>query len=99
MLAGQQGLRGKEDTLTLTAKKRAVSGVKWITRREAAGIVDAHAQRVLGVSGEKFISNWKAGKYRELDSDACPGVIELALLAPLPRRRASGRKNAKRSGR
>jgi hypothetical protein len=93
MLAGQQGLKGKEDTLAKTAKK---SGVKWISRREVNTIVDAHAQRVLGVSGEKFISNWKAGKYRELDSDDCPGVIELALIAPLPRR-ASGRKKSKRS--
>jgi hypothetical protein len=79
--------------LAQTAKN---SGVKWISRREVNTIVDAHAKRVLGVSGEKFISNWKAGKYRKLDSDACPGVIELALIAPLPRR-ASGRKKSKRS--
>lgn len=74
-----------------STKKRAISRVKWITRREAASIVDAHARRVLGVSGQKFIAEWKAGKYRTLDSDDCPGVIELALLAPLPRR-ARGRK-------
>jgi len=81
-----------------TATTHAVSSVKWISRQEAATIVDAHAQRVLGVSGKKFISDWKAGKYRKLDSDDCPGVIELALLAPLPRR-ARGRKNAKGSRR
>jgi hypothetical protein len=86
-------LRGKEYTLAIAAKK---NGVKWISRSEVNTIVDAHAQRVLGVSGEKFISNWKAGKYRKLDSDACPGVIELALIAPLPRR-ASGGKKSKRS--
>jgi hypothetical protein len=79
-----------------SVKKRIVAGVKWVNRREAAAIVDARAQRVLGVSGQVFISKWKAGKYRKLDSDACPGVIELALLAPLPRR-ASGRKNGKGS--
>lgn len=73
-------------------KKSATSGVKWITRREVTTIVDTQAQRVLGISGKKFISNWKAGKYRKLDSDDCPGVIELALIAPLPRR-ASGRKS------
>jgi hypothetical protein len=77
------------------AKTHAVSGTRWISRTQADAIVDAHAQRVLGVSGKVFISNWKAGKYRKLDSDACPGVIELALLAPLPRR-ARGRKNTKR---
>lgn len=74
-----------------STKKRVLSRVKWVNRREAAAIVDAHARRVLGVSGRKFIAEWKAGKYRALDSDACPGVIELALLAPLPRR-ARGRK-------
>jgi hypothetical protein len=72
-------------------KRLRTSGAKWINRHEMAAIVDAHARRVLGVSGQVFISKWKAGKYRNLDSDACPGVIELALLAPLPRR-ASGRK-------
>jgi len=81
-----------------TATTHAASSVRWISRREAATIVDAHAQRVLGISGKKFISNWKAGKYRKLDSDDCPGVIELALLAPLPRsRRARGGKNTKGS--
>jgi hypothetical protein len=79
-----------------TLKQRP--GVKWITRREAATMVDSHAKRVLGISAQKFISNWKAGKYRKLDSDDCPGVVELALLAPLPRR-ASGGKVGKRGSR
>jgi hypothetical protein len=77
--------------MPVSTKKLGTSGAKWVNRREMATIVDAHARRVLGVSGQAFISKWKAGKYRKLDSDACPGVIELALLAPLPRR-ASGRK-------
>jgi hypothetical protein len=80
-----------------TLKKR--NGVKWITRREATAMVDSHAQRVLGISGKKFISNWKAGKYRKLDSDACPGIVELAILAPLPTRQTRGRKNSNRSSR
>jgi hypothetical protein len=95
MLSAQQGLRRERSILTVAAKKTA-SSVKWITRGEMTTIVDAQAKRVLGVSGKKFISNWKAGKYRKLDSDACPGVIELALIAPLPRR-TSGRKRSKRS--
>jgi hypothetical protein len=77
--------------MPVSTKKLKTSGAKLISRREMAVIVDAHARRVLGVSGQVFISEWKAGKYRKLDSDACPGVIELALLAPLPRR-ANGRK-------
>jgi hypothetical protein len=77
---------------------KMTTGVRWITRRQAATIVDSHSQRVLGISAKKFISNWKAGKYRKLDSDECPGVTELALLAPLPRR-TSGSKNTKRRDR
>jgi hypothetical protein len=82
--------------MPVSTKKLTKSGAKWVNRREMAAIVDAHARRVLGVSGQVFISKWKAGKYRKLDSDACPGVIELALLAPLPRR-ARGRKKRERS--
>jgi hypothetical protein len=77
--------------MPVSTKKLVTSGAKLVNRREMAAIVDTHARRVLGVSGRVFISQWKAGKYRKLDSDACPGVIELALLAPLPRR-ANGRK-------
>ena len=77
-------------------KKSRTAGVKWIGRKEAAAIVDTNARRVLGISGKQFISGWKAGKYRKLDSDDCPGVIELALIAPLPRR-SRVRKNRKRS--
>ena len=68
------------------------SGVVWITRREVDAIVDARARRVLGVSGKQFVTNWKAGKYRKLDSDDCPGVIELALMAPLPSQTSAGKK-------
>ena len=74
------------------------NGVRWISRREATMMVDSHARRVLGISAKEFISNWKAGKYRKIDSDDCPGVTELALLARLPRR-TSGRKLAKSSNR
>jgi hypothetical protein len=72
------------------------SGVMWITRREVDARVDKRAQSVLGISGKQFVANWKAGKYRKLDSDDCPGVIDLALMAPLPRRISAG-KNRKRS--
>jgi hypothetical protein len=80
--------------MSVMTKKRL--GIKWITRKEADATVESHAQRVLGISAQKFISNWKAGKYRKLDSDDCPGIIELALIAPLPRR-TSGRKKRTRS--
>jgi hypothetical protein len=79
-------------------KKVKAIGVKWIDRAQAKAFVDDTARRVLKVSGARFISNWKAGKYRKLDSDECPGVIELALVAPLPRLSRAG-KNRKRSRR
>lgn len=79
-------------------KKSKIIGIKWISREEAAATVDRHARSVLNVSGHQFVSNWKAGKYRTLDADQCPGVIELALMAPLPKA-ARARKNRTRSGR
>lgn len=82
----------------MPVKLKSRPGVKWITRREATAMVDSHAKCVLGISAQKFISNWKAGKYRKLDSDECPGVVELAMLAPLPRR-AIGGKVSKRGSR
>jgi len=74
---------------------KKTSGVNWVTRKEAEATVESHARRVLGISAKKFISNWRAGKYRALDSDDCPGIIELALIAHLPRR-TSGRKKRTR---
>jgi hypothetical protein len=85
------------EPMPVTKKSKHV-GVRWIARAEAKTIVDAKARSVLGISGDQFVAGWKSGKYRELDSDECPGVIELALLAPLPRH-SSGRKKQKRSRR
>jgi hypothetical protein len=80
------------------AKKRKITEVKWVDKREFDAMVDSRAKRVLGISGKQFINRWKNGRYRKLDTDTCPGVIELAILAPLPRRK-SGRKNTKRGRR
>ena len=80
------------------SKRSKIIGVKWISRDEAAATVDSHARRVLNVSGARFVSNWKSGMYRTLDADQCPGVIELALMAPLPKTARAG-ENRKRSGR
>ena len=83
----------------MPAKKRQTIGVRWITRDEANTIVDRKARRVLGISGDEFVAKWKSGEYRKLDSDECPGVIELALLAPLPKVARRGRKKQKRGHR
>ena len=80
------------------AKKRKTAEVRWVNKREFDAMVDSRAKRVLGISGKQFITRWKNGRYRKLDSDTCPGIVELAILAPLPRRK-SGRKNTKRGRR
>jgi hypothetical protein len=76
-------------------KKKKTGGVKWVSKAEFSAMVDSRAKRVLGISAKKFFTRWKSGQYRKLDADTCPGVIELALLAPLPRR-SSVRKFTKR---
>jgi len=76
--------RPKEGYMPKIKRAKRVE-IRWISKDEAKTFVDSTARRVLGMSGDRFIAEWKAGKHRKLDSDACPGVIELALLAPLPR--------------
>lgn len=78
--------------------KRKTAGVKWVTKDEFDQMVDSRARRVLGISSKQFISRWNKGRYRKLDADTCPGAVELALLAPLPRRKR-GRKNTTRGRR
>lgn len=72
--------------------------IKWVTRDQAMALLDARARRVLNMSGSEFATKWKAGEFRNLDSGDCPGVIELALLAPRSRK-LHGRKKQKRSHR
>ena len=84
--------------MSAIAKKRNAVEVRWVNKHDFSNMVDARAQRVLGISAEQFISRWKSGKYRKLDTDTCPGVIELALLAPLPRPKRA-RKESKRGRR
>jgi hypothetical protein len=83
----------------MPVKKTKTVQVKWVTKNEFNSMVDSRARRVLGISANKFISKWKSGSFRQLDSDTCPGAIELAILAPLPRKKTSGRKNSKRGSR
>jgi hypothetical protein len=45
-------------------------------------IVDKRAKAVLGVSGSTFMRRRRRGEYVHLDADDCPGIVELALLAP-----------------
>ena len=74
-------------------RKKTIVGIKWATKKEFSEMVDARARNVLGISAASFISRWESGRYRKLDSDTCPGVIELALLAPLPRSKRARRQD------
>jgi hypothetical protein len=79
-------------------KKKKSAQVRWVSKDEFSAMVDSRAQRVLGISGGQFIARWNKGQYRKMDTDTCPGVVELAILAPLPRRKR-GRKNTQRGRR
>lgn len=80
----------------MPVKKRKMIGIRWLTKKDTRKIIHARAKRVLGISGKKFVVNLRNGDYKKLDSDTCPGIIELALLAP-ESKKTSGRKNRKRS--
>jgi len=71
--------------------KRKTVEVKWVTKDEFNEMVDSRARRVLGISSKQFISRWNKGRYCKLDADTCPGAVELAILAPLPRRKRGGK--------
>lgn len=81
----------------MPVKKNKMVAIKWASKSEFNLMVESRARRVLNISAKQFINGWKQGRYRTLDSDTCPGVIELAILAPLPRKKRA-RKNTKRSG-
>ena len=80
------------------AKKHTHTGIKWVNRQQARTLLDARARRVLKISGEEFVAKWHAGKFKNIDSGDCPGVIELGLLAPKQRKSRAGKKQ-KRSNR
>jgi len=63
-----------------SAKK--IGKVRWISHKEMEAIVEQRAREVLNVSRSTFMKNRKEGKYAQLDADDCPGIVELALLAP-----------------
>ena len=64
---------------------KRIAGVQWISSTDMAAIVDKRARSVLQISGHAFVRNRKNGKYARLDADDCPGIVELALIAPSPK--------------
>ena len=88
----------KRGIVPAIAKKQKTVGVRWVNKAQFSEMLDARAKRVLGITARQFIARWKNGSYRKLDADTCPGVVELAILAPLPRKK-SGRKKSRRGRR
>jgi hypothetical protein len=80
-----------------SVKHASIEGVQWISSKEMASIVDRRSRAVLKISGEKFIRNRANGEYASLDSNDCPGIVELALIAPAPKEAQVARKRSKRS--
>ncbi|MGH3089357.1 MAG: hypothetical protein ACRDSJ_18850 [Rubrobacteraceae bacterium] len=51
--------------------------VRQLTREEGRELLDRHARRYLGISGEEFIRRWDAGEYGDPDdrTQNPPGVM------------------------
>jgi hypothetical protein len=79
-------------------KRKKTSCIQWLSPAEMAEVLDSRSRSVLNISGKSFMRNRKKGKYDKLDADACPGIVELALLAPSAKgARSIARKDSKRS--
>ncbi len=72
--------------------------IRWITKDEMTSIVNKRARSILNISGREFIRRRNKGAYAKLDADKCPGIIELALIAPEKKAaKPRARKNARKS--
>ncbi len=61
--------------------------VRQMTWEEGRELLDRHARRYLGISGEEFIERWDKGEYDDPDDRTKnpPGVMELAMILPFVR--------------
>jgi hypothetical protein len=65
----------------------AIHGVHIATPEEGRALFDRQARKTLGISGNEFLKNWDAGKYRPVP-DTADGrkVGRLVMLMPFARR-------------
>jgi len=54
--------------------------VRNLSIEEGERLLDQQARRYLGISGEEFARQWAAG---EIEADATPDVMRVAMLLPL----------------
>ncbi len=64
-----------------------MSGVKYITKAQGKKLVDRHARRDMGISGEEFLRRYDAGEYRHMCCGSEEGrtVQRLVMLIPFAR--------------
>lgn len=79
----------------MPVSKRKAVAVRWLSPSEADALVEAKSRKILGISAKEFIANWRDGKYHTTDPEKdCPGIVELSMMASLPRDRR-GSKNSR----
>ncbi len=54
-------------------------GVKYVTRRRGAQILDRQARKYLGMSGAEFVRRYRAGDFDEADDST---IARIAILIP-----------------
>jgi len=74
--------------------RKRIEGVRWISQKEMESIVAKRARAVLNVSTATFVRNRARGKYKKMDADDCPGLVELAIIAPSPKAARRARKKS-----
>lgn len=70
-------------TVSPVRKKPQARGVKYVSRREGAEILDSQARKYLGMSGAEFVRRYRAGEIEDADRS---DVLRVAMLIPLAER-------------
>lgn len=68
--------------MTVVASPKTQRAPRQVSLREWQSYLDRRARRLLGMSGEEFITKWQAGKFEKSDD---PNVMRVAMLLPLGR--------------
>lgn len=74
--------------------KRKITRIRWLSPSESEALVESKTRKILGISTAEFLANWRDGKYHATDPEDCPGIVELSMIAPLPRLKR-GAKNSR----
>lgn len=61
-------------------RKSEVQEIEYVSRREAAQLLDRQARKYLGMSGDEFVRRYRAG---DIDDPDRSDVIRVAMLIPL----------------